>query len=79
MKPFESAKKYEGKVLLIHGTADRLAAYSYSEHLTYFYKNHQIHILERVDHIFSNHEKEVANEVAQFMEENLKVIRIITN
>jgi lysophospholipase-like protein len=72
MKPFESAKKYEGKVLLIHGTADRLAAYSYSEHLTYFYKNHQIHILEGVDHIFSNHEKEVANEVAQFMKENLK-------
>lgn len=79
MKPFEAAKEYDGKVLLIHGTGDRLAAYSYSEYLTYFYKNHQLHILKGVDHIFSNHEKEVANEVAQFMEENLKVIRIITN
>ena len=72
IKPFEAAKRYKGKVKIIHGTGDRAVPYSYSEYLLYFYKNAELTITPKADHVFSNQEDIPATEVSQWMKKQLK-------
>jgi len=72
IKPFEAAKRYKGKVKIIHGTGDRAVPYSYSEYLLYFYRNAELTITPKADHVFSNQEDIPATEVSQWMKKQLK-------
>lgn len=64
---YETAIKYQGKALLIHGTGDRIAPFSYSERYNNIWKNSEIHLLDGYDHVFSNHIKEVADLTSDFL------------
>lgn len=50
---YETALQYEGPVILVHGTADRIVPYTYSERYKAGYKNAQLYLLPGVDHSFT--------------------------
>lgn len=50
---YETALQYEGPIVLVHGTADRIVPYTYSERYKAGYKNAQIYLLPGVDHSFT--------------------------
>lgn len=50
---YETALQYEGPVILIHGTADRIVPYTYSERYKAGYKNAKLYLLPGVDHSFT--------------------------
>lgn len=50
---YETALQYEGPVVLVHGTADRIVPYTYSERYKAGYKDAQIYLLPGVDHSFT--------------------------
>lgn len=50
---YETAQRYTGSVLLVHGTADRIVPYTYSERYKSVYKDAEIVLLPGVDHSFN--------------------------
>ena len=50
---YETALQYEGPVILVHGTADRIVPYTYSERYKNGYKNAKLCLLPGVDHSFT--------------------------
>lgn len=50
---YETALQYEGPVILVHGTADRIVPYTYSERYKAGYKDAQLYLLPGVDHSFT--------------------------
>ncbi len=50
---YETALQYEGPVILVHGTADRIVPYTYSERYKAGYKNAELYLLPGVDHSFT--------------------------
>lgn len=50
---YEIALQYTGPVILVHGTADRVVPYTYSERYKNGYKNAELYLLPGVDHGFS--------------------------
>ena len=50
---YETALQYTGPVILVHGTADRVVPYTYSERYKNGYKNAELYLLPGVDHGFS--------------------------
>lgn len=51
---YETALQYEGPVILVHGTADRIVPYTYSERYKQGYKNARLCLLPGVDHSFTD-------------------------
>lgn len=50
---YETALQYDGPVILVHGTADRIVPYTYSERFKVGYKNAELVLLPGVDHSFT--------------------------
>lgn len=50
---YETALKYTGPVLIIHGTHDRIVPYTYGQRYDYVYKNSSLELIEGEDHGFS--------------------------
>lgn len=50
---YETACRYEGPALMIHGTADRIVPYTYSQRYQSGYKNGAVVLLPGVDHSFT--------------------------
>lgn len=50
---YETARQYTGPVLLVHGIADRIVPYTYSERYRTVYKDAKIVLLPGVDHSFN--------------------------
>ena len=50
---YETALQYTGPVILVHGTADRIVPYTYSERYKNGYKNAELYLLPGVDHSFT--------------------------
>ena len=71
-KLIEKASTYKGKVLVIHGTGDRMISYTYSENLPFFYKHCKVSLIERGDHLFTAKEAQTAEMITQFMLKNLR-------
>lgn len=69
---YEEARKYKGPTLLIHGTGDRIAPYTYSERFNDCYKNAEFKLMEKVDHGFSGCAQTVARDVSDFMYRHLR-------
>lgn len=50
---YETAQQFTGPVLLVHGTADRIVPYTYSERYKAGYNDAQLYLLPGVDHSFT--------------------------
>ena len=64
---YPTAEKFTGPVCLIHGTADRIVPYTYSEHYNRLYRNSELHLMPGADHGFNGFEKEAAEIAADFL------------
>lgn len=68
---YETAIRYQGAALLIHGTGDRVAPYSYSERYKNIWKNSELRLMEGYDHGFSRHIEEIADLASIFLIKHL--------
>ena len=50
---YQTEEKFEGPVSIIHGIIDELEPYKYAEKYKDIYKNREWHLLENIDHSFS--------------------------
>ena len=64
---YDTAEKFTGNVLMIHGTGDRNAPYTCSLVYKKFFKRGEVKLLERVNHAFSGEENRVAKIAADFL------------
>lgn len=69
---YETSAKYHGPACLIHGTGDRIAPYTYSEHYHSLWPGSEIDILDGVDHGFSGNIDKVVALAADYLTRFLK-------
>ena len=69
---YETAEKYQGPALIIHGTTDTTVPYTYSLHYQHIYKNSRIELLKNFDHGFSQDVIRAARIVSDYFVETLK-------
>lgn len=66
---YDTARRYQGPVLMLHGTADIIVPYTYSLRYNEIYSNGSLRLLKGFDHPFSGHERDVAKIVTDFLTE----------
>lgn len=64
---YETSAQYEGPVCLVHGKQDSIVPYSYSEKYHEVYKNSELHLLEKENHLLSKRRKEVIDIAVDFL------------
>ena len=64
---YETAAKYQGPSLIIHGTGDRVVPYTYGERFHQIWPNSELVIIDRADHGFSKEIEQVAKKSAEFL------------
>lgn len=64
---YPTSEKFTGAVCLIHGTADRIVPYTYSEHYNRIYRNSELHLINGADHGFTGFEGVAAKIAADFL------------
>lgn len=67
---YDTAMKFTGPAFMIHGTADRIVPYTYSENYHRLYKNSKLHLIEGADHGFNGFEEETAKLAVEFLKSN---------
>lgn len=68
---YETAANYDGPVLILHGTHDRIVPYTYSERYHEKLRNSEIRLISDEDHTFSNTCNESALLVADWLHSQL--------
>ena len=63
---YETAEKFTGAALAIHGTADVIVPYTYSLSYKKIYKRGEVELIDRADHSFVGNEKRVAKIATDF-------------
>lgn len=61
---YETASKYTGKACIIHGAKDIIVPYTYGERYHQIWKDSELHILDGIDHMFSEEGLENATNIA---------------
>lgn len=69
---YETAAKYEGPALIVHGTADRVAPYTYGLRYHQLWKGSEYVQLDRYDHGFMQNINHATDIVAQYLLRKLK-------
>lgn len=69
---FETAEKFTGNALMIHGTGDITVPYTCSLSYKRIYKHGELELLDRVDHGFHGEENNVAKIAADWLARQLK-------
>ena len=69
---FETAEKFTGNALMIHGTGDIVVPYTYSLRYKKIFSRGEVELLERVDHSFHGEESHVAKIAADWFARQLK-------
>ena len=69
---YETAEKFTGNALMIHGTGDIVVPYTYSLSYKKVYKHGKVELLKRADHSFSGEENRVAKIAADWFARRLK-------
>ena len=69
---YETAEKFTGDALMIHGTGDTHVAYTYSLSYKKVLKHGEVELIERADHAFTGEEDRVAKFVADWLTRRLK-------
>ena len=64
---YQTSKNFTGPVCLIHGTADRMVPYTYSETYNMLYSNSELHLMPGADHQFTGFVDEMAEKAADFL------------
>ena len=64
---YETAAKFTGPVCVIHGTADRIVPYTYSERYNKIYADSEIHLIDGADHGLTGFEDEAAKMAVNFL------------
>ena len=68
---YEQSSLYQGPVLLIHGTKDKIVPHSYSEKYDHVYSNSQLQLYEGENHFLSKCRKAIVRQTVDFLAENL--------
>lgn len=68
---YETAAKYQGPALIVHGNADRIVPYTYGERFHALWKDSEYDYLEGFDHMFSQNPYRLAELVASFLDKAL--------
>lgn len=66
---YENAAKYKGPVCLVHGKADMIVPYSYSEKYNEIYTNSILHLIEGEGHSFERDMNSAIHIAVDFLEE----------
>ena len=69
---YETAVKYQGPALIIHGNGDRVVPYTYGERFHQIWPNSEYYMMEYYDHGFSQNVYRATDLVAQFLLQTLK-------
>lgn len=69
---YETAAKYKGPACIVHGTGDRVVPYTYGERYHEIWKDSELHILDRLDHSFSQDLKQATGVVTEYLVKHLK-------
>ena len=69
---YETAEKFQGPALMIHGTGDIVVPYTFSLHYQHIYKNSRLELLTNFDHSFTQDVKRAAKIVADYFAEQLQ-------
>ena len=69
---YETAAKYQGQALIIHGTADRVVPYTYGERFHQIWPKSELVIQDYFDHGFSQNIYRTTDIVSDFLREVLK-------
>lgn len=69
MKPFEAIGGYKGRVLIVHGTDDKVVPLDYSKRAVETYQNATLKIIDKAGHGFNPEERVLSN---QYVKEFLK-------
>ena len=64
---YETAAKYQGPTLIIHGTGDRVVPYTYGERFHQIWPKSELVIIDKADHGFSKEIEQVASKSAEFL------------
>ena len=64
---YETAAKYQGPALIIHGTGDRVVPYTYGERFHQIWDGSELVIIDKADHGFSQQIEQVAGKSAEFL------------
>ena len=64
---YETAAKYQGPTLIIHGTGDRVVPYTYGERFHQIWPGSELVIIDKADHGFSKEIEQVASKSAEFL------------
>lgn len=69
---YETAERYQGPALIVHGTGDIIVPYTYSLHYQHIYTNSQLELLPKFDHGFSQDVEKTAKIVTDYFVKQLK-------
>ena len=69
---YETAAKYQGPALIVHGTADRVVPYTYGERFHQIWPNSQLVIQDYFDHGFSQNIYSSTDIVSEYLIQHLK-------
>ncbi|MGN1254163.1 MAG: alpha/beta hydrolase [Prevotella sp.] len=69
---YETAKRYEGPTLIIHGTADTVVPYTYGERFHEEMRYSWLQLVNGCDHIYSGRQNEAVGIAARFLARVLK-------
>ncbi len=69
---FETAGKYEGPVMMIHGMHDIVVPYTYSERYHETFKNSELKLMQSADHSFTSQYDEATTLAADFFDKHIK-------
>lgn len=68
LKPFETIGNYKGRVLIVHGTDDKVVPLDYSKRAVETYHNASLKIIEKAGHGFNPKERVLSNQyVKEFL------------
>lgn len=76
---YETAEKYQGPALIIHGTGDILVPYTYSLHYQHIYQKSQLELFPGFDHSFRQDVDKAAKFVSDYFVLKIKNERLRAN
>lgn len=69
---FETAEKFTGSALMIHGTGDIVVPYTYSLRYKKIFRHGEVELIDRADHAFKGNESRTAQIAADWFARQLK-------
>lgn len=65
--------QFDAWIFTVHGGADPLIPAVSAHEFSKILPNHKLHIIERADHVYTDHQAELASVVVNFIKETLQL------